>query len=143
MTRRVKFLAIVPDCETKKTKYYAYFFCSKTNQLISIRTSIRIVDFIIKKGIRKDGSFKDYNDCIAEGLDVRKVIIKKGSNEGYITVIKVKRGHRNKDFLTPFSSGFVVSQVLGIPLEMEKKTLNSEGVYVTRELLEASIEKNY
>jgi len=139
----VKFLAIVPNCETKKTEYYAYFFCRETNQLISIKISSQIVDFIIKKETKNNGPIEDYNNCIAEGLDVRKVIIKKGSNEGYITVIKVKRGHRNKDFLTPFSSGFVVSQVLGIPLEMEKKTLNSEGVYVTRELLEASIEKNY
>ena len=143
MTQKVKFLAIVPNCETKKTEYYAYFFCSKTNQLISIKISSRIVDFIIKKETKKSRPAEDYNNCIAEGLDVRKITIKKGSNEGYITIIKIKKGYRSKNFLTPFSSGFVVSQVLGIPLEMENKTLNLEGVYITRELLEASIEKSY
>ncbi len=139
MLRELKFLAIVPDNENVQPSYYAYFFCKETKQILMFPINGRVIrKFVNPKRTYTEGEilFK-----ALESLNIRKVIFKYQNNH-LVSLIQLKIGYKTVSYMTPFSSGLITSQILKIPIAIESKTLEKEGIYITKEILASSLAEN-
>lgn len=134
MSAKIKFLAVVPETLDKEVVYKAFFFCKKSNQLLSIPVNIRIVEFLIKKRVMRFSEEEHTVICLIRSFQVKKVIFTKRFGN-YESIFEVKSGYRYKRIRIPFHYGFIMTSLYKIPLEMEKKILNKEGIAITKEML--------
>ena len=140
MLKRIRFLAIIPSIQDNSTIFDAYFFCKNTNQVFSLRVNEEIVDFVIKKNeYQKERSINYKFGEYTKISNVSGIILQKESAQKYNTIIKTKPKFMAKKITTSFYYGFVTSQLLNIPMKIDEKTLKRDGIYITKELLEASL----
>lgn len=135
MPKRVRFLAVVPETEDEDVRFKAYFLSKKTQQLISIGVTSQVVDYILKKESKKDSIFIKF----FANLEICKIIVKKDKTKKFVAVLKLKSKLLSKEMVTSFHLGFIVSQLLKIPLEVEEETMRERGIHITPDLLKASL----
>ncbi len=135
MPKRVRFLAIVPETKGEDVQFKAYFLCKTTRQLISIQVNPQVVDFILEKKSRKNAIFIKFFDS----LEICKIVVKKNEAKKFVAILKLKSRFLSKEIITSFHLGFIVSQLLKIPIEVEEKTMKQGGIHITPELLKASL----
>jgi hypothetical protein len=137
MPKKLEFLAIVPNDCNDEVVFRAYFLCRQTNQLISVKVTPDLVDFTLRKGIGQKFILVNFVSLFKK-FQIRKIILEKGSKR-YKARLRTKKTLIPTNIVVPFYAGFMVSQLLNIPIEIENKTLKKEGIYIDRKLLEASL----
>lgn len=137
MAKKLEFLAVVPIKSISCVHFKAYFICKTTNQLISIKVEPDLVDFLLRKEIRHKFMLVNFISLFKK-FKVQKAVLQKES-EKYRVKLKTKRNLLPQCVEVSFYSGFMISQLLNIPMEVEDKTLKKEGIYIDRKLLEASL----
>lgn len=146
MPKRVKFLAIVPKTDAQETTYHAYFYCKYTQQIVDVKVNPKIVDFVVKH-TKGDSPIKPTILKVLKRLKIRKIILKtenskkeeKGYCEDWFALIRIKEGCFKKDYIFPLYTGFLLSQLLNVPVEIENRILQKRGIYITKEILNASL----
>jgi len=140
MLKRIKFLAIVPSIHEDVIVFNAYFFCKSTKQIFFLKVDNKIVDFVIKNNERQKDRSINYNFVKrVEISNISGIILQKERDQKYNTIIKTKPKFMAKKITTSFYHGFITSQLLNIPMKIDKKILKREGIYITKELLEVSL----
>ncbi|MBD3366049.1 hypothetical protein GF360_01760 [candidate division WWE3 bacterium] len=139
MSRKVDFLAVIPEEKKDKTTFQAYFFCKQTKQLLAIEVSVVLVEALIKKEHTGLTSLRAFFENFNK-QKIKRIVISKGrADNSYRAIIKARKFIVPRKIITSFFSGFLTARLLNIPLEIESSVLKREGIYVTRELLEASL----
>jgi len=140
MPKKIAFLAVVPSTKNNKTLFEAYFFCKSTHQIFSLKVNEEIVDFVINKGKYQNGKYinREFTKNL-ESLNINEIVVKKERPQKYKIVIKTKLKFISRKITTSFYSGFIVSQLLNIPMRIENKTLREDGIYITKKLLKDSL----